>query len=86
MDQQLQNRVVALENTLSALTKSGNLRGVNIRKLDYFYGETANYTIDTGDTAWMLTSTALVLFMTLPGLALYYGGMVMSFNYIIRRN
>ena len=34
----------------------------------------ANDGIDTGDTAWMLTSTALVLFMTLPGLALFYGG------------
>ena len=28
--------------------------------------------IDTGDTAWILTSTALVLFMTLPGLALFF--------------
>ena len=33
-------------------------------------------TIDSGDTAWMLTSTALVLLMTIPGLALFYGGMV----------
>ncbi len=32
--------------------------------------------LDTGDTAWMLTSTVLVLFMTLPGLALFYGGLV----------
>jgi Amt family ammonium transporter len=32
--------------------------------------------LNTGDTAWMLTSTALVLFMTIPGLALFYGGMV----------
>ena len=32
--------------------------------------------LDTGDTAWMLTSTALVLMMTIPGLALFYGGMV----------
>jgi len=32
--------------------------------------------IDSGDTAWMLTSTALVLLMTLPGLALFYAGMV----------
>ncbi|MFM0224648.1 ammonium transporter [Paraburkholderia dipogonis] len=32
--------------------------------------------INSGDTAWMLTSTALVLFMTIPGLALFYGGMV----------
>jgi Amt family ammonium transporter len=36
--------------------------------------------IDTGDTAWMLTSTALVLFMTLPGLALFYAGLVRSRN------
>src|SRR3954454_3088003 len=33
-------------------------------------------TLDTGDTAWMLTSTAVVLMMTGPGLALFYGGMV----------
>jgi len=32
--------------------------------------------IDTGDTAWMLTSTAIVLLMTIPGLALFYAGMV----------
>ncbi|WP_041785354.1 ammonium transporter [Rhodospirillum centenum] len=37
-------------------------------------------TIDTGDTAWMLTSTALVLLMTIPGLALFYGGMVRKAN------
>ncbi len=36
--------------------------------------------IDTGDTAWILTSTALVLFMTIPGLALFYGGLVHSRN------
>lgn len=35
---------------------------------------------DSGDTAWMLTSTALVLMMTLPGLALFYGGLVRSKN------
>jgi len=35
--------------------------------------------VDTGDTAWLLTSSALVLFMT-PGLALFYGGMVRSKN------
>ena len=33
-------------------------------------------TLDKADTAWLLTSTALVLFMTLPGLALFYGGLV----------
>ena len=36
--------------------------------------------LNSGDTAWMLTSTALVLFMTIPGLALFYGGMVRSKN------
>jgi Amt family ammonium transporter len=36
--------------------------------------------LDTGSTAWMLTSTALVLFMTIPGLSLFYAGMVRSKN------
>ena len=36
--------------------------------------------MDSGNTAWILTSTALVLFMTLPGLALFYGGLVRSKN------
>ena len=36
--------------------------------------------IDSGDTAWMLTSTALVLLMTVPGLALFYAGMVRKKN------
>ncbi|WP_456416812.1 ammonium transporter [Thiolapillus sp.] len=37
-------------------------------------------TLNAGNTAWILTSTALVLFMTLPGLALFYGGLVRSKN------
>ena len=36
--------------------------------------------VDTGDTAWVLVSTALVLLMTIPGLALFYGGMVRKKN------
>ena len=36
--------------------------------------------INSGDTSWILTSNALVLFMTLPGLALFYGGLVRSKN------
>ncbi|UOO87748.1 ammonium transporter [Neisseria arctica] len=36
--------------------------------------------INSGDTAWIMTSSALVLFMTLPGLALFYGGMVRKKN------
>jgi Amt family ammonium transporter len=37
-------------------------------------------TIDSGDTAWMLVSTALVMLMLLPGLALFYGGLVRAKN------
>jgi len=40
----------------------------------------APVTLDSGDTAWMLTSTMLVLMMTIPGLALFYGGMVRAKN------
>ncbi len=40
------------------------------------------FVLDSGDTAWMLTSTALVLMMTIPGLALFYGGMVRGKNVI----
>ena len=40
----------------------------------------ATPTLDSGATAWMLTSTALVLFMTIPGLSLFYGGMVRAKN------
>src|SRR5262245_25747896 len=36
--------------------------------------------VDTGDTAWVLTASALVLMMTLPGLALFYGGLVRAKN------
>ena len=45
-----------------------------------FAAETAPPKIDTGDTAWMLASTALVLLMTIPGLALFYAGMVRKKN------
>ena len=38
--------------------------------------------VDSGDTAWILTATALVLFMTLPGLALFYAGLVQSKNIV----
>jgi Amt family ammonium transporter len=42
--------------------------------------QTAPAHLDSGDTAWMLTSSMLVLLMTLPGLALFYGGMVRAKN------
>ena len=38
--------------------------------------------VSSGDTAWILTATALVLFMSLPGLALFYGGLVRAKNYL----
>jgi Amt family ammonium transporter len=40
----------------------------------------AESALDKGDTAWLLVSTALVLSMTLPGLALFYGGLVRKEN------
>ena len=53
---------------------------------EYFYVSTtwaqdrASYVIDSGDTAWILVSSAFVLCMILPGLALFYGGLVRSKN------
>src|SRR5262245_38158672 len=47
------------------------------------FAQTANPSqpkVDSGDTAWMLSSAALVLFMTIPGLALFYGGLVRTKN------
>ena len=42
--------------------------------------EDAVPTLDTGNTAWLLTASALVLMMTLPGLALFYAGLVRTKN------
>ncbi len=44
------------------------------------WADTAPPKLDSGDTAWMLTSTALVLMMTIPGLGLFYAGMVRKKN------
>jgi Amt family ammonium transporter len=44
------------------------------------FAQDAAPVMDKGDVAWMMTSTALVLFMTIPGLALFYGGLVRSKN------
>ncbi len=46
------------------------------------FSSTAFADTNNGDTAWILTSTALVLFMTLPGLALFYAGLVNSKNVV----
>ena len=42
--------------------------------------EVVTETMDKGDVAWMMTATVLVLFMIVPGLALFYGGLVRSKN------
>ena len=44
--------------------------------------DAATPVLDSGDTAWMLTACALVLFMTIPGLALFYGGLVRKKNIV----
>ena len=48
--------------------------------LSIFFVPNVFANVDSGDTSWILTSTALVLFMTLPGLALFYGGLVRTKN------
>lgn len=67
-----------VQNTLkkSALTVAALL----VSSLAGFAQEAEVAQVDTGDTAWMLTSTLLVLLMCLPGLALFYGGLVRSKN------
>src|SRR5262245_18549733 len=45
-----------------------------------FAEEAVPPSVDSGDTAWVLTASALVLMMTLPGLALFYGGLVRAKN------
>ncbi len=70
-------------NQPSLLVKLGLLLGI-LLGMDMWSPvwaeEGAPLTIDTGDTAWILMSSALVLCMTLPGLALFYGGLVRSKN------
>lgn len=56
------------------------LVGLLLMALPAFAQEAAAPKLDSGDTAWMLTSTALVLMMTIPGVALFYGGMVRKMN------
>ena len=59
-----------------------NLKVLNLAFLLIFFSHPALAEVNTGDTAWILTSTALVLFMTLPGLALFYAGLVNSKNIV----
>jgi Amt family ammonium transporter len=68
-------RLTELRSPSLGLTKG--LAGLLLWAGSAAYAEDA---LNTGDTAWMLTSTALVLFMTIPGLALFYAGLVRSKN------
>jgi Amt family ammonium transporter len=54
--------------------------GVLLASTSPVLAQAATPQLDSGDTAWMLISTALVLMMTIPGLALFYGGMVRRKN------
>ncbi|MBZ8135051.1 ammonium transporter [Afifella sp. IM 167] len=65
---------------ISKLLKGVGLFGAIALLAQPALAQDAAPTLDTGDTAWMLTSTALVLMMTIPGLALFYGGMVRKKN------
>jgi Amt family ammonium transporter len=62
-------------HTVTWIKHSGVLLGLGL-----FSGLAQANELAAADTAWILTSTALVLFMTLPGLALFYGGLVRSKN------
>ena len=72
---------VKRHNHCAKLPNVNPMSNLNSHIYNYFDG--VKYTqggLDSGDTAWMLTSTALVLLMTMPGLAIYYSGMVRDKN------
>jgi len=71
-----------MKYTSKSLTLTGRLLGLLILLLPtaVFAQGDAPPAIDTGDTAWITTSTALVLFMTIPGLSLFYAGLVRGKN------
>ena len=93
----LQTRIAELEHTVSLLSAASNnpsdvTGNMNMRGLSqgggtyYWPGETnigsMGSGLDDGDTAWMMTSTAIIVMMTIPGLALYYGGLTRTKNIV----
>ena len=62
------------------LTKLLNLKSLSTLLLLMVPSVASAQDLSGGNTAWILTSTALVLFMTLPGLSLFYGGLVRTKN------
>jgi len=77
----LQNKLISSHETIRTLVQEVNvLKSVSVyRKLGSGITSIGD-NLDSGDTAWMMTSTAFVLFMSIPGLALYYGGMAREKN------
>ena len=67
---------VAVRTTRTRLIASGLMLHASVNA----HAQDAAATIDKGDTAWMLVSTALVMLMIVPGLALFYGGLVRAKN------
>jgi Amt family ammonium transporter len=67
-------------SVLPAASAAANLPSVSVSPTASAAAPSIASPIDTGDTAWMLTSSALVLMMTAPGLALFYGGLVRRKN------
>ena len=65
---------------MNVLRRTGQICGLLAIGLLVMTGTAFADELNTGDTAWMLTATALVLFMTIPGLSLFYAGMVRSKN------
>ena len=62
------------ENTTGDTNSDGDDTGATTE------GDTPPSKIDSGDTAWILTASALVLFMTIPGLSFFYAGLVRKKN------
>lgn len=78
-------KLLSLISFLALSMMPGTLSAQEASSAATTIAETAETTIETatlnsGNTAWMLTATVLVLFMTLPGLALFYGGLVRAQN------
>ena len=71
----LENLVSFIADNMEDFQSFSNARHRNLDEINPI-----NPNLNDGDTAWMLTSCALVLFMTMPGLALYYGGVVRAKN------
>jgi len=65
---------------MQAVKKAGGLALLAMLAPTLALAQETTPTLSSGDTAWMLTATALVLFMTIPGLSLFYAGMVRAKN------